>query len=166
LPYEKDDILYFFEGRALRQGMNPKYLAPKQNYAKKSEILYPYNEDDSVLVVCEGVFDAISLKLSGINATSTGTAYVSDIQAEILRSFPGKIIMGYNKDTAGEKGLNKFYNLCRRTRMLDLHVCVPPDSIKDWNEALVKNLNIKDWILNNTKKYDTMYMLERQASSL
>lgn len=166
IPYEKEGILYYYEGRALLPGMRPKYLAPEQNHYKKSDVLYPYNEEENLLVVCEGVFDAISLKLNGLNATSTGTAYVSNIQAEILRSFNGKIIMGYNNDSAGNNGIYKFYELCKRTKMLNFNICFPPNKYKDWNEAYVDGFDVKNWILNNYEKYDSYYVLTNSAKSL
>ena len=87
---------------------SPKYLNPQDDWPRPSHVLYPFDEDADHLVVCEGPFDAISLQIQGVNATCTMGSSVSEHQVELLKDFGGKVIIGYDNDSAGERGINKF----------------------------------------------------------
>jgi hypothetical protein len=89
IPFRAEDAVFYFQARALYD-QTPKYLNPSTEIAPKpSDILYPYDEDEDYLVVCEGPLDALSLQRKGINATATIGSSVSLRQAEILSTFRG-----------------------------------------------------------------------------
>lgn len=160
IPFIKNDILFYFQARALDNTF-PKYLNPsiEENILKPSTILYPYDETEDHLVVCEGPFDAISLQLQGINATCTLGCSVSEAQMDILKDFKGRIIVGYDNDEAGQRGISKFDSLRKCKMMGGIYICNLPDGYKDWNEAHIKDFNLTYWIEKNTIKYDYEYKI-------
>lgn len=151
----------FFQARALKD-QKPKYLNPNKDYGiNTSDILYPYSNKEPYLVICEGPVDAISLQIQGVNATCTLGCHVSHSQIKQLRSFPGKIISGYNNDAAGVRGLSSFNHTRKMFRMPEIHYCIPPKGFKDWNDMHVKEVNLKDFIEKSSKVYDdSVFMLD------
>jgi len=151
---ENNDIFYF-QARALNN-QTPKYLNPMGG-VKPSDILYPFDEEQEYVVVCEGPLDAISLQLEGVNATCTMGCVVSETQADILRDFGGKIILGYDNDKAGIRGIEKFEKLRKCKIMPEFYVIPLPSNCKDWNNAKIQQVNLSEWVTENTAKYDYTY---------
>ena len=110
--------------------------------------------------------DAISLQLQGVNATATIGSSVSGRQAEIFSTFSGRIILGYDNDKAGQRGIEKFDLLRKQRRMENFYVCPPPFDCKDWNQAHVSGKNLKDWILDNQAVYDFDYKMKKSIKLL
>ena len=160
---ENNDIFYF-QARALKN-QTPKYLNP-MGQVKPSDILYPFDESQDYVVICEGPLDAISLQLEGVNATCTMGCVVSETQADILRDFGGKIILGYDNDEAGIRGIEKFENLRKCKIMPEFHVTALPPNCKDWNDAKMQKVPLAVWVSENTKKYDYTYKVLNGLSLL
>ena len=157
IPFEADGVVFYFQARALYD-QTPKYLNPSTEIAPKpSDILYPYDENEDYLVVCEGPLDALSLQRKGINATATIGSSVSPRQAEILSTFQGKIILGYDNDEAGQRGIEKFDKTRKEMRMTGFEVCPPPSGYKDWNEAHIAGEDMFSWIMDKSQVYDFDY---------
>lgn len=156
IPYVVDGVMVYFQARALKPGMKPKYYCAKEGQSsfKGSHVLYPFDTSESYVVVCEGPFDARSLQIQGVNATCTTGMSVSDIQLDALRMFRGKLIFGYDNDKAGETGLRKADNMRRKKMMPELWYCPAPYPYKDWNEAHMKDFDLKTYIMQNSKPYN------------
>jgi 5S rRNA maturation endonuclease (ribonuclease M5) len=165
IPFSHEGKLFYYQARAL-EDETPKYLNPSEGWPKPSNILYPYDEEEDHLVVCEGPLDAISLQNQGVNATCTMGCSVSDQQIEQLKEFEGKIIIGYDNDDAGKRGVNRFDYLRRIKRMADIYICHPPLEVKDWNEAHVKGFNLREFVDNQTKRYDYNYLMDHLLTTL
>jgi len=166
IPFKKDGVVYYFQGRALGD-QRPKYLNPSiESAPNPSEILYPYNEDEDYVVVCEGPLDAKSLQLQGVNATATMKNYISPRQAEILSTFDGRVILGFDSDTAGVRGCQRFDELRRERLMDDFYVCPPPNGCKDWNEAHVKGESLHSWVMNESSLYNFEYKMINKINLL
>ena len=165
IPFEEDGEIFYYQARALGNE-TPKYLNPSEGWPKSSEVLYPYDVDADHLVICEGPLDAISLQNQGVNATCTMGCSVSQTQMEELQSFEGKIIIGYDNDEAGQKGVNRFDYLRRIKRMADLYICHPPSEVKDWNEAHMKGLDLSEFVGDHTVKYDYQYLVDHLLTTL
>ena len=162
IPFKSEELVYYFQGRTLHDA-RPKYLNPSTDIAPKpSDILYPYDEERDHVVVCEGPLDARSLQLQGVNATATLGSSISTRQAEILSRFNGKIILGYDNDEAGQRGIDKFDRTRKELRMEGFEVCPPPSGFKDWNDAHVAGKNLFDWMLEKTTSYDFEYQISTQ----
>ena len=165
IPFIDDEEMFYFQARAL-QDEQPKYLNPSEGWPKPSHILYPYDEEAQELIVCEGPLDAISLQIQGVNATCTMGCSVSEIQVSLLKDFKGKIILGYDNDTAGKRGVNKFDYLRKLKRMADFSLCHPPSEVNDWNDAHIQGTNLKQFIASHTKKYDYDYLIHHLLTTL
>lgn len=157
---------YFFQERALL-GETPKYLNPPSSCGVKiSTILYPFDETLDYVVVTEGPLDAISLQLQGVNATATMTARISPVQANILKRFSGKIILGFDNDEAGKKGIESFEVLRKQKCMEEFYVCPPPSQYKDWNEAHQQFFPLKDYVKENQERYSYEEILRKEIQDL
>ena len=166
IPFKADDVVFYFQARALYD-QSPKYLNPSTEIAPKpSDILYPYDEEEDYLVVCEGPLDALALQRKGINATATIGSSVSPRQAEILSTFRGKIILGYDNDEAGQIGVDKFDRTRKEMRMTGFEVCPPPSGYKDWNEAHIAGEDMFSWIMDKSQAYDFDYKSSNLLNSL
>ena len=165
IPFEQDNNLFYFQARSLN-GQTPKYLNPSDGWAKPSHILYPFDEEADSLVICEGPLDAISLQIQGVNATCTMGCSVSEHQVDILKEFKGKIIIGYDNDDAGKRGVNKFDYLRKLKRMADVYICHPPSEAKDWNEAHMMGRNLQRFVELRTEKYDYDYLIDHLLTTL
>jgi len=150
IPYfNSSGKLFFFQARSLNPDHEPKYLNCR-NY-KSSHVLYPFEYDSySPLFITEGAFDCLSLKLLGLNATTTLSCHVSDEQMIQLKDYQGPIVVAFDRDEAGLKGSRKFlYTALRHKR--EVSWVSPPKNVKDWNEALALNDDaaIKSYVTKN-----------------
>ena len=153
IPYIHEGRIIFFQARALMPDQEPKYLNFKG--AKSSTILYPFDYTSTEpLYVCEGVFDAMSLRALGYNATTTISCHVSKDQMSQLKFYNGPIVVAYDNDEAGIKGLRSFEISRRRNRMPKIFYCQPPKPFKDWNEAYVSNVDAVHEACKNYKQFD------------
>ena len=160
IPFTKNEVMYYFQARALDSSQLPKYLNPSIDEGMRpSHVLYPFDENASSLVICEGPLDAISLQLQGVNATCTLGCKVSEEQLDILKDFKGKIIIGYDNDEAGQRGIQKFDKLRKNKMMGEVSICTPPEDFKDWNEAHTQDFDLKTWIEQKSVKYDYEYKI-------
>jgi len=166
IPFRSEDTVFYFQARALYD-QSPKYLNPSTEIAPKpSDILYPYDEGEDYLVVCEGPLDALSLQRKGINATATIGSSISPRQAEILSTFKGKVILGYDNDEAGQRGIDKFDRTRKEMRMASFEICPPPSGYKDWNEAHMAGEDLFSWIMDKSQSYDFDYKSANMLNSL
>lgn len=165
IPFNNNNgHMFYFQARAL-DNQTPKYLNPIGE-TKPSHILYPFDETKDYVIVCEGPLDAISLKLEGVNSTCTMGCTVSEIQADILRDFGGKIILGYDMDKAGVRGTEKFEDLRKSKLMPEFYITPLPPLTKDWNDARMQGVDLTKWVTDNTTKYNYDYKILMGLSSL
>jgi hypothetical protein len=165
IPFVENSEIFYFQARALGE-QTPKYLNPSDDWPRPSHILYPFDEEADQVVICEGPLDAISLQLQGVNATCTMGCSVSELQVEALKDFGRKIIIGYDNDDAGKRGVCKFDYLRRLKRMADLYICHPPSEDKDWNDAHMRGQNLSGFVDNHTKQYDYDYLMNHLLTTL
>ena len=165
IPFEEDSEIFYFQARALGDE-TPKYLNPSEGWPKPSHILYPFDMDADKVVVCEGPLDAISLQIKGVNATCTMGCSVSESQVEALKEFEGKIIIGYDNDEAGKRGVSKFDYLRKLKRMADVYICHPPLEVKDWNDALMQDINLSGFVDLRTEAYNYDYLMTHLLTTL
>lgn len=135
IPYLKDNgEMFYFQARALFNWSDPKYLNCKK--IKSNNILYPYDYDSTEpLYITEGVFDCLSLKQCGLNSTTTLSCSVSDSQMEQLRFYPGPLVVAYDQDGAGKKGVRSFLSKAYKHKRDDLfYTQIKGTNLKDWND--------------------------------
>jgi DNA primase len=153
IPYLHEGRTIFFQARALYADQEPKYL----NFRgiKASSILYPFDyESEEPLYICEGVFDAMSLKALGYNATTTISCHASREQMNQLRFYRGPLVVAYDSDEAGLAGLRSFEMSRRKYRMPRIHYAVPPKRFKDWNEAYCADVDAVHYACKNYQPFN------------
>lgn len=166
IPYKSGETVFFFQARAL-YGQQPKYLNPSSEIApKSSNILYPYDEGERYLLVVESPLCARALQLLGLNATSTQGCVISDQQANILSTFQGSIILGFDNDSAGKHGVKRFEETRKRLRMYPFDICPIPEPFKDWNDAYIGGVDLKHWVFLQSVRYDFEYEANQKLNSL
>ena len=159
IPFKKPSgEVYFFQARALLNDY-PKYLNPESTQVKSSEVLYPFKSDEPVLV-CEGPIDALSLQLAGVNATATMGSSPSESQMETIREMNCNIVMAYDNDEAGRKGVEKMETLRKSLMMPSIRICPPPKEHKDWNDAWKEDFDLKTYVNRTARDYDLEYLIE------
>ena len=153
--------IYFFQARALFNDY-PKYINPQD--LKASTVLYPYLNGKPVLL-CEGPLDAISLQLAGINATATMGSSPSKTQIETIKDSKCDIVVAYDNDIAGNKGIEKLERMRKELMMAPIKICPPPKAYKDWNEAWEKDFDLNTYVKENTQDYDIEYLVKTNVES-
>lgn len=155
IPFKDyDGDIFFFQARSLVEGVSPKYLNPStENGIKSSNILYPFDFEADTLCICEGPSDAVSLNLAGLNATCTVGSTISNVQMQTLREFEGEIILAYDNDDAGNRGVDKFDILRKKYMIPTFSVCTPPKKYKDWNDAFIAKEDLYTWVRKEKYEY-------------
>lgn len=154
IPFWRNEDLVYFQARSLI-GQKPKYLNPGSEFGLKTKnYLFPFDLSQKYVVICEGPVDAISLQMQGVNATATLGCSISNTQSRLLAKFQGRIIVGYDNDEAGKKGLRNLQLTINAQRPLDIDYCFPDKQYKDWNEMHVDNVDLLQYVKENTLPYD------------
>ncbi len=128
-----------FGGRILSEG-EPKYLnTPETPLFQKRKVLYALNlarnaiREKGEAILVEGYMDAISLHQAGFTNTvaTMGTALNADT-VQILKRYTNKVIIAYDRDSAGLNAVMRSANLFRMNEMdvrfVDLPEGNDPDS--------------------------------------
>jgi hypothetical protein len=168
IPYVASGKIIYFQARALKPDMKPKYLCAQEGrtIVRGADVLYPFDLKEDYVVICEGPIDARSLQLQGVNATCTTGVSVSEVQMDALRWFGKKIIFGYDNDKAGEGGLKRADKMRKKKIMPELFYCFPPSQFKDWNEAHQEDFDLKSYIEQNTKPYNFENLMTSSLANL
>ncbi len=156
IPIIDSEEMYFYTARSLHN-QYPKYLH-SDHLTKPSNILYPFDYSKPYVLVTEGIMDAISLQVQGINATCVFGTSVSQIQMDLLAQYGGNIISGFDNDNAGIAALTRFNKQRKLKNMWDLYVLELPTGCNDWSEAHERNVNLTKHLEDNVKPYDFYYL--------
>jgi len=154
--------LFYFQARSIN-GRQPKYLNCRS--LKSSQVLYPFNyESYEPLYITEGVFDCLSLRAVGLNATTTLSCETSKEQMEQLRHYQGPLVNAFDNDEAGRRGTRKFMTIAHNYNRTDLKFIHPPGSFKDWNEILLKEG--PDELISITRNVSTLDAMMLEINEL
>lgn len=141
--YDADKRLIYFNGRTIVNDYL-RYKGPDKSIGVgKEDVLYftthPSSHDKVYL--CEGEFDAMTLKACGLNGVACGGKNLSDKQALQLSNY--KVCLALDFDDAGQSAISKMQNklnaFCSISSFKRLTVVRPPAPFKDWNEFLCKH---------------------------
>jgi hypothetical protein len=102
--YDNEDDVYYWQGRALLDGQNPKYL---NRLSSKDESVYNiYNVDKTKpIFITEGPIDSMFIE----NSVATLGLEVSDKMKEIINSFDNAIYL-FDGDESGIRTSQKYIN--------------------------------------------------------
>lgn len=143
--------MFYFQARSLNNA-NPKYLNCKS--IKSNHMIYPYDYDyTGRLYITEGVIDCLTIAKLKHNATSTLSCDVSNEQLQQLKYYNGTLVVAFDNDKAGRKGISRFLSMANKFKIPDLEYVIPPDPYKDWNEFLLStNPKLVSKVLNKPRK--------------
>ena len=160
--YGKSGELIYWNSRHLNPKAKIRYLGPPKTCGiGKEDVIYMagnWLSQGSLLHVCEGEFNAISLKLSELNACACGGKNMSEKQAILLSDY--KIVVCLDRDKAGTQGTAKMLNMLSLSKSLQskdkLSYVRPPDVYNDWNEMYIDAgpVVLNNWIKSKAKSVD------------
>lgn len=160
--YDRQGKLIYFNGRALGNS-KCKYLGPpKEIGVGKEDVVYmagPWPPANSLVYICEGEFNAISLRQAELNAAACGGKNMGEKQALLLSDY--RAVLCLDRDNAGKSGTLKMSSIittletAKKTTEKLLYV-IPPKGYNDWNEFLVKNSPalLHHYIIKNQRPLD------------
>jgi hypothetical protein len=160
--YDRNGTLIYFNGRHLGNS-RCKYLGPpKEIGVGKEDVIFmagKWPESSSLVYVCEGELNAISMKQAEFNAVACGGKNMSEKQAMLLSDY--RVVLCLDRDKAGKAGTTKMSSMitaietAKKTTEKLLYV-IPPNGYNDWNEFLIKNnaVLLHHYVLKNQKSLD------------
>jgi len=150
-----------FGGRALLDGLEPKYLnSPESKVFKKSEVLYgfyqakDYIKKEGFGILVEGYFDFLTLWDKGIkNVVATCGTALTETHVKMLKKLSDEWTIFYDGDSAGKKATVRAISLFLKEGIKPKCVLLPegedPDS---WvRKVSAENKDLKGEILSLTK---------------
>jgi len=141
--YDRNKKLVYWNGRHIGKS-KCKYLGPpKELGVGKEDVVFMagnWPRADETIYLCEGEFNAISLKLCDLNAAACGGKNMSEKQALMLTDY--KIVLCLDRDKAGKQGTTKMTSMISSVETVKgnekLKFVIPPPGYNDWNEMLIK----------------------------
>lgn len=150
IPYFENGEFVYFQARSLEKDAKFRYINPTGIDTKE----YVFNIDDinDELIICEGVFDAMSMDEQAATCMCSGDLGVKQIE-KIVKKKPSYIIYARDNDETGARTLkNNISKLIMYGYDKPIYLYDLPNTIKDLNELKVKTG--KNFIL---KKECTLY---------
>ena len=143
--YDRIGKLIYWNSRHIGKS-KCKYLGPpKEIGIGKGDVVYMAGEwadAGETVYLCEGEFNAKTLKLAEFNAAACGGKNMSEKQALLLADY--RIVLCLDRDKAGKAGTAKMSSMITSLETAKksedkLMYVIPPIGYNDWNEFLVKN---------------------------
>ena len=163
--YDRTGKLIYWNARHIGKS-KCKYLGPpKEIGVGKEDVVYmagPWPKSGEIVYLCEGEFNAISLKICELNAAACGGKNMSEKQSLMLADY--KIVLCLDRDKAGKQGTTKMTSMI--TSMVSaveatqgggkLKFVTPPPGYNDWNEMLIKigPVMLYHYIMKNQQPLD------------
>jgi len=117
--HDDNDNLVGYCGRSVDE-TEPKYKFPKG--LEKSKLLYNLNRtlksENKNLIITEGYFDVFALYQAGFDGVALMGCSMSIFQKELIKSMKKRIILLFDGDTAGRRGMIRTANLLHDRRPL------------------------------------------------
>lgn len=141
IPYysSKNELIYFNGRTIINEEL--RYRGPeKECGVGKEDVLYftNYPDPEEKIYLCEGEFDAMSLRQAGLNAAACGGKNLSDKQAIMLAKY--KVCLALDVDDAGQSAMAKMHQkllaYCLINPTNRITKALPPEKCKDWNGFL------------------------------
>lgn len=173
--YDREGKLIYWNTRYIGTWAKaPKYLGPPKNVGiGKSDVVYmtSWPSPGAVLHLTEGEFDAISLKLCGLNGAAVGGSNMGDNQLRILKDYR-LVICGdndgkkrYGAADAGKNAVCRIGNILLENGVRNVEYVRPPNGYKDWNDLLIrfdKEL-VKKYVLDHSKPFNEFTATKLQS---
>lgn len=142
--YDKSGKLIYWNARDMFGNSKQKYLGPpKEIGIGKEDVIFMagnWPKAGETVYLCEGEFNALSVKLSELNSAACGGKNMSEKQALMLSDY--KIVLCLDRDKAGKQGTTKMASMISSVETVKngdkLQFVIPPPDYNDWNEMLIK----------------------------
>lgn len=145
IPYfDKNQKLIYWNARDLGNS-KLKYLGPpKEVGVGKEDVIFMagcWPKQGETIYLCEGEFNAITLKQAEFKAAACGGKNMSDKQSLMLSGY--NVVLCLDRDKAGKSGTIKMSSMISALSIQNgkndrLKYVFPPQGINDWNEFLIK----------------------------
>jgi hypothetical protein len=137
--------MIYWNARDMFGKSKQKYLGPpKEIGIGKEDVVFMAGRWPSAgetVYLCEGEFNAISLKMCELNAAACGGKNMSEKQALMLADY--NIVLCLDRDKAGKQGTTKMASMISSVETVKggekLQFVIPPPGFNDWNEMLIKS---------------------------
>ncbi|RTK96619.1 MAG: toprim domain-containing protein [Neisseriaceae bacterium] len=163
--YDKNGKLIYWNGRHLGKS-KCKYLGPpKEIGVGKEDVVYmagKWPAKGETVYICEGEFNAMTLKQAEFNAVACGGKNMGEKQALLLADY--KVVLCLDRDKAGKAGSEKMTSILTNLGALaksrgneeKIMFVVPPAGYNDWNEFLVEKnaIMLHHYIMKNKRAID------------
>jgi len=142
--YDENKNLIYWNARDLGNS-KLKYLGPpKEVGVGKEDVIFMagnWPKSGETVYVCEGEFNAITLREAEFNAAACGGKNMSDKQSLMLSKY--NVVLCLDRDKAGKSGTVKMSSMISALTVHNgskerLKYVFPPKDVNDWNEFLVK----------------------------
>lgn len=145
----------------------PKYInSPSSDIFNKKKILYGiqhYNGNTSSIIITEGQLDVILAHKFGLdNVVATLGCHLSEEHIEVLKAMKKKIILSYDGDAAGEKGITKALEDLHAAGISDVNVLLLPSGLDLADTALSYKNDLVQYAANHTMTH-AQYRLDKIA---
>lgn len=150
--YNKDGLMYYFQGRSISNSIIPKYKNPTLS---KGNIIFNEHKFDrkKPIIAVEGLLDALTIG-------DQGTAYLgSSIKDEFIEKLLSltdrNVIISVDNDDAGSETLYKIFKNSKHKKRTRVRYFIFSEKYKDCsdiNELKIKHKieNIYDYVVNNS----------------
>jgi len=98
-------------------------------------------------IVCESPWDAAMMGEHGVSMWGTSNT-------NLLRPLTGVVILALDNDAHGKSGVSRAASILGS--LTELHLCIPPDPYKDWNEYEISGQNSLDYVLENASRIESL----------
>ncbi|MFD2704196.1 DnaB-like helicase C-terminal domain-containing protein [Salibacterium lacus] len=151
--------------RYLEEDAQPKYKnSAESEVFQKNEMLFGFDkarkevaQQDDALYLVEGYFDCMAMYQMGVGKTAAyASAHITDGQAHLIKRHiksDVKIYLIPDNDDSGWKSVRKNLRTLRKQVKNRVSVVTLPDGIKDANDLLLSDYELKDAQIESFEKY-------------
>jgi hypothetical protein len=140
-----------------------KYLGPPKDIGVgKEDVVFmagPWPDDGETVYICEGEFNAMSMRQAEFHAAACGGKSMSEKQAILLS--PYKTVICLDRDRAGRAGTLKMSSMVTalgtgKKSKDSLGFVIPPVGYNDWNQFLKEKnaVMLHHYVTKNTRPLD------------
>lgn len=155
-----------FVGRALHDGVEPKYLnSPEGGLFQKSKILFNFDlakkhiRKENEVILFEGSVDVISAYQAGLkNVVATLGTALTESQAKLLNRYVETVILCYDGDDAG---LNAAYKASQLLRSVGCDIRIAKMDPADDPDSFIRSNGMEAFqnrVIRTSDTYMTFYM--------
>jgi DNA primase len=160
--YDKNGLMYYFQGRAVNDSIVPKYKNPT---LMKGNVIFNEHKFDrkKSIIAVEGLLDALSVGNQG--TAYLGSSITDEFIEKLMKLTDEDIIISVDNDEAGYKSLKKFIKKSIYSKNVKYFIF--PDGYNDCDDInrLVTKYKIKD-IYNLIVENSMSYMKLRVSNLL